>query len=119
MSEDDTKAMVLSTGHQQMLTSYAKNYAAVKAIEKEMKLEVDRLKEVMIQNNVTEIDNGEYVLKLSTVNGVKQVGEVDPEFTKVVLDTAKANAHVTLTGELPAGVEKTVTYKLNAPKAVK
>ncbi len=118
MTTKDTNAMVLSTDHRQLLTSYAKNYLAVKQIEKDMKEEIAKIKQVMIDNNVEEINNGEYSLKLSPVNGVKQVGEVDPEFTKVVLDTAKANAHFTLTGQLPAGTEKTVTYKLNTPKKV-
>jgi len=120
MTTKDAKAMVLSQDHKALLTNYAKNYLAVKQIEKDMKAEVAKLKEVMIENNVLEINNGEYILTLSPVNGVKQIegGEVAEEFTKVVLDTAKTNAHVTLTGELPAGVERTVTYKLNAPKEV-
>lgn len=121
MTTQDVKAMVLSQDHRALLTSYAKNYLAIKQLDKEMKAEVAKLKEVMIENNVLNIDNDEYSLTLSPVNGVKQIegAEVAPEFTKVVLDTAKANAHVTLTGQLPAGVEKTVTYKLNAPKVVK
>ena len=121
MSNEEVKDLVLSTDQKQLLTNYAKNYAAVKAIEKDMKAEVAKIKEVMVANNVQELNNGEYVLKLSVVNGVKQTegAEVDEEFTKVVLDTAKANAHLTLTGQLPVGTEKTVTYKLNAPKAVK
>lgn len=119
MTTQDAKAMVLSQDHKQLLTNYAKNYLAVKQIEKDMKAEVAKLKEVMIENNVLNIDNGEYSLTLSPVNGVTLAGDikdVPKKFTKVVLDTAKTNAHVTLTGELPAGVERTVTYKLNAPK---
>ena len=120
MTTKDAKAMVLSSDHQALLTNYAKNYLAVKQIEKEMKEEVATLKQAMIDNNVLEIDNGEYVLKLSVVKGVKlaDITAVPKKFTKLVLDTAKVNASVTLTGELPAGVEETTTYKLNAPKAV-
>lgn len=119
MSNEEVKAMVLSQDHKQLLTNYAKNYLAIKQIEKEMKAEVDTLKKVMIENNVKNIENGEYSLTLSLVNGVKQVGKVDAEFTKIVLDTAKANSHFILTGKLPKGVEKTLTYKLNAPKELK
>ena len=121
MTTQDAKAMVLSTDHKALLTNYAKNYLAVKQIEKDMKAEVAKLKEVMIENNVLNIDNGEYSLTLSPVYGVAvtDIKKVPEDFTKLTLDTKKTNAHVTLTGELPAGVERTTTYKLNAPKAVK
>jgi hypothetical protein len=121
MTTTDINNLVLSTDQRQLLTSYAKNYLAVKEIEKDMKEEVAKIKEVMINNNVEQIDNGEYVLKLSPVKGVALAGDVADvaaEFTKVVLDTAKTNAQVTLTGQLPAGVKETLTYKLNAPKKV-
>jgi tRNA-dihydrouridine synthase len=122
MSNEEVKDLVLSADQKALLTNYANNYAAVKAIEKDMKEEVAKIKEVMIANNVQEIDNGDYVLKLSAVKGVALAGDIEDvpeEFTKVVLDTAKTNAQVTLTGELPAGVKQTTTYKLNAPKAKK
>lgn len=122
MSNEEVKDLVLSKDQKVLLTNYAKNYAAVKAIEKDMKEEVAKIKEVMIANNVQEINNGEYVLKLSVVKGVDLNGditEVSKKFTKVVLDTAKANAQYTLTGQLPVGIGETTTYKLNAPKAVK
>lgn len=122
MSNEEAKNLVLSPDQQQLLTNYAKNYAAVKAIEKDMKAEVAKIKEVMVTNNVQELDNGEYVLKLSVVKGISlggEITEVPEEFTKVVLNTSKANAHLTLTGQLPAGVVETITYKLNAPKAKK
>jgi tRNA-dihydrouridine synthase len=122
MSDEQARELVLSTDQKQLLTNYASNYAAVKAIEKDMKEEVAKIKEVMIANNVQELDNGDYVLKLSAVKGVALAGDIEDvpeEFTKVVLDTAKTNAQVTLTGELPAGVKQTTTYKLNAPKAKK
>lgn len=111
--------LVLSHDQRQLLTNYAKNYLAVKQLEKEMKAEVAKIKEVMVNNNVKEIENGEYRLTLSEVKGFKQVGDVPEEFTKVVLDTAKVGAHVTLTGNVPDGVERTITYKLNAPKEMK
>jgi hypothetical protein len=122
MSNDEVKDLVLSADQKVLLTNYAKNYAAVKAIEKDMKEEVTKIKEVMVANNVQEINNGEYVLKLSVVKGVAlggEVSEVPKKFTKVVLDTAKTNAQYTLTGQLPVGVVETTTYKLNAPKEIK
>lgn len=121
MTTQEAKAMVLSQDHKALLTNYAKNYLAVKQIEKDMKAEVAKLKEVMIENNVLNIDNGEFSLTLSVVKGVKLVDitKVPKNMTKVVLDTAKVNAQATLTGQLPDGVEETTTYKLNAPKEIK
>ncbi len=119
MSNEEVKSMVLSKDHKQLLTNYAKNYLAIKQIEKQMKAEIETLKKVMIENNVMNIDNGEYSLTLSPVNGVKVSGDikdVPKQFTAIVLDAKKTNAHVTLTGKLPKGVERTVTYKLNPPK---
>lgn len=122
MSEEQVTDLVLSKDQKELLTNYAKNYAAVKAIEKDMKQEVIKIKEVMIANDMEELDNGEYVLKLSRVKGVGLAGDiadVPKKFTKVVLDAAATNAYVTLNGKLPAGTVETTTYKLNAPKVKK
>lgn len=122
MSNEEVNSLVLSEDQKQLLTNYAKDYAAVKAIEKDMKAEVAKIKEVMIANNVLELDNGDYVLKLSAVKGVaveSEITKVPKKFTKTVLDTAQTNAHFVLTGKLPVGVIETTTYKLNAPKAKK
>ncbi len=119
MTQQDVNALVLSHDQKQLLTNYAKNYLAVKAIEKEMKEEQTKIKEVMVANNVTKIDNGEYTLTLTSFPKYVKTGDVEEQFTQVTLNTTAVKAYHTLTGQVPEGVGQTMVYKLNSPKEIK
>lgn len=67
------------------------------------------LKEAMEQNGIYSIKNDSYQVTLATRTNYKAVDEVDEKYLKQVLDTTKVSAEVTLTGELPEGVEESKT----------
>ncbi len=88
------------------------------AIEAEMKVlkekhdeVIEKVKQAMIDNNVTKIDGdwGYITLAERTTYKAEDLSAVDEKYTKPTLDTAKVKAEAVLTGELPAGVSESKT----------
>ena len=97
------------------LVKYARLEAQLKAAKAEADEANIEIRDAMIENGVTkiEIDNpqltGYITLVERTTYKAKDISEVDTQFTKVALDTKKVAAQKDLTGELPAGVEASVS----------
>lgn len=91
-------------------------------VEKKMKVAIELKKELekyeaelktivldyMKQNDVDTIKSDLYTISKVKRNNYK-ASEIPADFSKTVLDTAKVGKHEALYGELPDGVEKTVT----------
>jgi hypothetical protein len=84
----------------------------LKALEKDLKAEWDKLKEGMVANSIPKVDGEWGSISIVPQKSYKAVGEAPKKFMKTVLDTEKVGAHVTLTGELPKGVEQSKIIKL-------
>ncbi len=86
-----------------VLQKFVAEEKAFKALEAKKKEAEATLLQAMIDNDITKLEGDwGYVTKAvrKTFKGFNE------EFTKTVLDTTKVNAHVTLTGALPEGVEQ-------------
>lgn len=79
--------------------------------EREIK---DALFEAMKANNIVSIKNDSYTVSLATRTNytAQDISVVAPELRKEVLDTTKVRSTITLTGELPEGVEVSETEYL-------
>lgn len=93
------------------LRKFAKAEAELKELKAKHDEIVERVKEAMIENGVQRIDGDWGYITLAERVGYKadNISEVDKQYTKPTLDTAKVKAQATLTGELPAGVTETRT----------
>lgn len=88
-------------------------FAAAEAQLKELKTKhdeiIEKVKQAMIENGVQRIDGDWGYITLAERTIYKAIGTLDPEFTKLTIDTAKVKAHAVLTGELPTNVEESKT----------
>lgn len=96
------------------LKKYAKLEVQLKAAEKEAKEANEIIKQAMIDGGVERIEfdpeltgiSGYITLATRTNYKVTDADELSDEFKTLSPDTAKIKAHEVLTGELPAGTEK-------------
>jgi hypothetical protein len=95
-----------------MFLRYISLQKDLKDLEKDLKIEWDSLQKSMIENNVTKVDGDWGSITLATRKNYTYIEGVADEFMKTVIDTAKVGAHVTLTGEVPKGVELNETKYL-------
>lgn len=96
----------------EVFLNYVSLQKELKKVEKELKSEWDKLKEGMVANSTPKVDGEWGSISIVSQKSYKAVGEVPKKFMKTVLDTEKVGAHVTLTGELPKGVEQGEIIKL-------
>ena len=99
-----------------------KKFAAAEAQLKELKTKHDaviaQIKAAMEENGVQRIDGdwGYITLAERTTYKATDLDEVNEQYLKSTLDTAKVKAQAVLTGALPAGVEESkisyITKKL-------
>jgi len=93
-------------------TRYVSLQKDLKELEGELKEQWNSLQEAMENNSVNKIDGDWGSITLASRKNYSYTGEIDPEFTKTVIDTKKVGAHTTLTGELPNNVEMSETKYL-------
>jgi len=89
-----------------VLQKFAAQEKAFKALEIQKKEAEATLLQAMIDNDIVKLE-GEWGYVTKAVR--KTFKGFNEEFTKTVLDTTKVNAHVTLTGSLPEGIEQSET----------
>jgi len=101
------------------LQKFAKAEAKLKTLQAKHDEVLDKIKQAMIEHNVTKIDGDWGYITLAERKTYKatDVDDVDDKYLKLSLDTKKVAAEATLSGEVPAGVEvvKTqyITKRLN------
>jgi len=92
-----------------------RKFAAVEAELKVLKAKhdevIEKVKQAMIDNNVTKIDGdwGYITLAERTTYKAEDLDAVDEKYLKPTLDTAKVKAEAVLTGALPEGVSESKT----------
>ena len=93
------------------LKKFAKAEAELKELKAKHDEVLDKIKQAMIDNNVTKIDGdwGYITLAERTSYKAEDISEVSEEFIKPTLDTAEIKAQAVLTGEVPAGVVESKT----------
>lgn len=103
-----------------VLKKYAQMEAELKKLESEAKVATETIKEAMIEQGVEKVT---FDPELSGIKGyitlAERIGykltedteldDIDEKYTKKALDTTKVKAEVTLTGQLPEGLEETRT----------
>ena len=89
-----------------VLQKFAAQEKAFKALEVAKKEAEATLLQAMIDNDIVKLE-GDWGYITKAVR--KTYKGFNDQFTKTVLDTTKVAAHVTLTGELPEGVEQSET----------
>jgi len=89
-----------------VLQKFAEQEKAFKEMEVKKKEAEATLLEAMVANDIVKLE-GDWGYITKTVR--KSYKGTNPDFMKSVLDTTKVSAQVTLTGELPEGVEQTET----------
>lgn len=96
-----------------VLTKFAQAEANFKELDIQRKEAEAQVIEAMEANGIDKI-TGEwgYITKAVRKSYKVIAEEVPAEFSKLALDTKKVAAHVTLTGELPAGIEQNETTYL-------
>lgn len=98
-----------------VLQRFARLEAEYKALEKESKAATELIKEAMIESGVDKVtfDSdgmvGYITLAERVTYAASDISEVNEEFLKPALDTAKVKAQAVLTGELPSGVVESRT----------
>lgn len=95
-----------------VLQKFAEAEATLKMLEAQKKEAEKMILEAMVNNGVQKVSGDWGYITLATRKTFKQTGDVQPKFLKKALDTTKVNAHYTLKGELPAGVELNETQYL-------
>ncbi len=95
-----------------VLTKFAQAEANFKELDAQRKEAEAQLIEAMEAHGIEKITGDWGYITKATRKSFKVVGEVADEFMKKALDSKKVNAHVTLEGELPAGVEQNETTYL-------
>lgn len=98
-----------------VLERYAKAEAELKKLEADSKAATELIKEAMLEQNIQKLTidmpglTGYITLAERTSYKATDLDAVSDELKKSVLDTDKVKAKVTLTGELPEGVEELKT----------
>lgn len=92
-----------------VLQKFAEQEKAFKALEVSKKEAEATLLEAMVANDIVKLE-GDWGYITKAVR--KTFKGSNPDYMKSVLDTTKVNAQLTLTGELPEGVEQSETQFL-------
>lgn len=96
-----------------VLTKFAQAEADFKELDAQRKEAEAQLMEAMESHGINKISGDwGYITKAVRKSFKVIADEVPAEFAKLALDTKKVAAHVTLTGEMPAGVEQNETQYL-------
>lgn len=96
-----------------ILTRFAQAEADFKELDAQRKEAEAQLMDAMEANGIEKISGDwGYITKAVRKSFKVIADEVPAEFSKLALDTKKVAAHVTLTGELPAGIEQNETTYL-------
>ena len=95
-----------------VLRKFAEAEANFKELDAQRKDAEAQLINAMEDAGIDKISGDWGYITKATRKSFKMTGEVAPEFLKSALDSKKVNAHVTLEGELPAGVEQSETVYL-------
>ena len=92
-----------------VLQRFAQQELEFKKLEVAKKEAEATLLEAMIANDIVKLEGDWGYITKAVRKSYKGFNEA---FTKTVLDTTKVNAHVTLTGSLPEGIEQSQTQFL-------
>lgn len=118
MTEKQTNALVKNPNTKKaiaVLQKFAIKEAEYKALEKESKQAAELIKQAMIDQGIEKVSidmpglTGFITLAERINYKAEDLEDVDEEYLKPALDTDKIKAQVTLTGELPDGVEESRT----------
>lgn len=114
----DLKSKILSSDTSDIFTKYLE---LSEVVTKRTEAFTKELKQVMVDNNITRLENDSFTATLSVMTRMKatDISQVPEELLQPSLNAKKALSEYYRTGIIPAGVEKNVISKFTLKKKQK